>query len=415
MPPTPRVLVSGAGIAGTVASYWLGRLGVRSTVVEAASSMRTNGQTLDINGVARDVVRKMGLMDEVLANCTKEEGAHVVDDSKRILARLPVGRGPTNDTEILRYKLSTVFYNASKAKGEYRFGDSIAAIDETPDGARVTFRSGLKETYDAVLLADGMHSRTRDLILSPSEVTYNSLNAYVAYFSLPLLSTDDTWSKLWWSTDRRVLWLRPVPDPRTMLACFITTSPRALAAFADYRSLDPAEQRQRWADLYRGAGWETERVLAGLEKADDFYMHEVAQVKLASYSKGRVAVVGDAAYCPSPMSGMGTSCAITGAYVLAGELASRLKDVDGGGASASAVKDAFAAYERICRPYVQNAAEGAPGPWIRRAMMPESRLGVFALQKVISAVGVVVNSRLLDGYNASEREEDEKIELPHYS
>jgi 2-polyprenyl-6-methoxyphenol hydroxylase-like FAD-dependent oxidoreductase len=110
----------------------------------------------------------------------------------------------------------------------------------------------------------------------------------------------------------------------------------------DYRDLDAqrAEVQRRFA----AAGWVVPRLVSAMVEAPDFYFDEMAQIVMDRWSRGRVGLVGDAGYCPSPMSGQGTSVALIGAYVLAGELA------DAGGDHARA----FANYETRLRDYVRD-------------------------------------------------------------
>jgi 2-polyprenyl-6-methoxyphenol hydroxylase-like FAD-dependent oxidoreductase len=407
-----RVFISGAGIAGSVVAYWLGRAGIRTTLVERAPSLRTSGQTLDIHGVARDVIAKMGL-DSVICNTgTHEAGTHFVDHSDRVCASFPVGHGMTNEIEVIRHRLATIFYEASKDWTDYIFGDSIKGIKESEAEAIVDFESGQTRGFDAIVIADGMRSlvfQTQETPHSNGDFYYKSLGVHTAYFSIPYREEDGMWSRWWTATGRRSIWLRPVPADPSMLACLIA-DPVAQLKLKDARFLDIPEQKKIWRDFFQGAGWQTERILDHMTDADDFYMQEVAQVRAKGWSRGRVALVGDAAYGPSPMSGMGTSCAITGAYVLASELAKQPYF------SREGVTRAYRAYEDYCRPYVERAQDGAIGPIFLRVAWPESALGVGALRRLIAAVGVVANSRLGNVFaRFLPSEPDEGMILPDYA
>ncbi|CAD6961062.1 unnamed protein product [Tilletia controversa] len=332
-----RVLISGAGIAGPVFAHWLGRAGITSTLVERAPNVRTSGQTIDIRGKARGVMAQMGVEQKIRDACTFEEGLYFFNSDDKPLAAFPVdvesGNSPTCDIEILRYKLCSIFVDASKDTTEYVFSDSIKSITQDEREAVVEFESGKKESYDVVVLADGMLSRARSLVF-PKEgeengVQYKSIGTMVSYFTIPYVPEEDgTWSRIRVGTQARNAWIRPDGqcEQPTTRAFLLTRNAEAKRRFANYRKMDIAAQKKIWREVFQDAGWKTNRILDGMDAStgkpdDDFYMQDIAQIKTKKWSKGRVVLLGDAAHCPSPMSGMGTSTAIVGAYVLANELA----------------------------------------------------------------------------------------------
>ena len=227
----------------------------------------------------------------------------------------------------------------------------------------VTFNDNSKHTYDLLILADGLGSSTRPLISTSNPI--HPLHQYVAWFTLPRPSTDGVWARWYNAAGRRMILLRPdtkgSASDLTRASLWICTSSPAIQA---YSKLNMAEQKALMRSIFADAGWEALRVLAGMDAADDFYMQAVAQVKMRSesWSKGRVTLLGDAAFCPSPISGMGTTVAITGAYVLAGEI---VRDVNG----------AFERYESKMRPFVEKAQKLMPGtPWLAN---PETAWGTW--------------------------------------
>jgi 2-polyprenyl-6-methoxyphenol hydroxylase-like FAD-dependent oxidoreductase len=123
------------------------------------------------------------------------------------------------------------------------------------------------------------------------------------------------------------------------------------------RSDEAVDRRDRAAQLavleraFADVGWEAQRLVRGARAASDLYVESMGQVRMSSWSAGRVVLLGDAGYCPTPLTGLGTSLALVGAYVLAGELAA---------AGPSAPATAFAAHERVLRPYVTQAQELPP-------------------------------------------------------
>ena len=356
------VLISGAGIAGAALAYWLRRYGFDVTVLERTGALRDSGQNVDVRGAGRQVIRRMGLEELVARAGTGEVGARFVDERGATVAEFPVssghGEGATAELEILRGELVRLLVGDTSG---YMFGDQIKAVSEQAERVRVTFEHATQRSFDLVIIAEGIASRTRRLVFG-DEVRLRDLGQYIAFGTIPRTPEDDMWWR-WFSPGRgRAVMLRPdnVGTTRALLAF--------LCDARGYEDLDRARVidvlRQHFAD----AGWQAERILAGLaDEASDLYLQRTAQVFAPHWSRGRIALIGDAAHCPSPVSGMGTSLALTGAYVLAGELA---KQPDH--------RSAFASYERLLRPYVARAQKLPPGA--PRLANPKSKLGVRILR-----------------------------------
>ncbi|MFJ4186709.1 FAD-dependent monooxygenase [Kitasatospora sp. NPDC089509] len=342
--PRASVLVSGAGIAGTALAYWLHRYGFRVTVVERAPALRGGGQAVDIRGNALDVIDRMGLLDEVRARRTGLRGMSLLDADGRELNRTtewtasggPVG-GP--DVEILRDELAELIAAAAGPGVEYRFDDSIATLVQGPDDVRVRFRDGTERSYDLVVGADGLHSTTRRLVFGPETDHLRSTGIYIAGWSVPNHLGLDRWEIIQQSDDGWGSLVMTVRD-NTELRVFVrfnTDEPldRMLPR-------DRAEQRKLVAERCAHLRWEVPRFLTGMWETEAFHYDVVAQIRMDRWSKDRVALVGDAGYCCSPLTGQGTSVALTGAYVLAGEL--HAADGDH--------RTAFRAYEHRLRDHV---------------------------------------------------------------
>ena len=365
---TPRILISGGSVAGPALAFWLNERGWATTVVERFDALRDTGQNIDIRGAAREVVRRMGLEDAVRAASTGELGTEFVGADGRVLASFPAGRsdsdGPTAELEILRPELSLLLYERTRERTEYVFGDRIEALDEQDDGVTITFRHGRPRTFDVVVIAEGFRSRTRSLLFPDPDI--RDLGVYIAYLTVPRRDADTDWWR-WYNAPRgRVVSLRPDNQGTT----------RALLSFrSDVRGLDelaPADQARILRSTFRDAGWETPRVRDALDE-DTLYFDALGQVRLPAWSRGRVGLVGDAAYCPSAVSGMGTSVALVGAYVLAAELA------------AAGDHRGFTRYEAALRPYVERAQKLPPGT--PRLAHPRSRAGVAVLRAAMRLAG----------------------------
>ena len=373
-----RILITGAGIAGPTLAFWLARAGTRVTIVERAPALRAVGQNVDIRGAGLEVIRRMGLEDTIRQNTTNEEGVAFVDANNRIRAQFGIdhsgkGKSFTSDTEILRGTLANILYEGTKEKVEYIFGDYVKSVDETDHTVQVTFANSTPQReFDLLSAGDGLGSPTRALIFPDAQNScIRSLNQWTSYFSIPHQESDGALARWYNAPGRRCIFTRPNGAGRTMVFLSIMGASDKLH---NHSKLSPAEQKELMHELFADAGWEASRVLAGMDHTDDFYMSATAQVKLPSWSKGRMGVVGDAAYCPSPISGMGTSVAIVGAYVLAGEIAKWGDDYG----------RAFEGYERLMRPYVDKAQKLPPGaPAIAN---PETAWGISVLNGVLGFV-----------------------------
>jgi len=361
-----RVLISGASIAGPALAYWLHRYGYETTVVERAPALRTGGQNVDVRGAGREVTRRMGIEDDIRRATTGEVGTRFIGPSGRVIAEFPAGTtdsgGATAELEVLRGDLAALLVAQTTADTEYRYGDRITAIhdDEGADAVRVEFEHAPPEHFDLVVAADGIGSSTRRLVFG-TEPTIRSLGLETTYATIPRTAADDDWWRWYSAPGGRSVTLRPDAHGTIRAAMSFLTDRTREQAGAELRDVDA--QRARLRERFADAGWEAQRVLDGFDVADDLYSESIGQVRAPRWTSGRVALVGDAAYCASPISGMGTSLAITGAYVLAGELAAHVDH-----------RDAFRGYERIMRPYVDQAQQLPPGT--PRVANPKSRAGV---------------------------------------
>ncbi|PPK65091.1 FAD-dependent monooxygenase [Actinokineospora auranticolor] len=357
------VLISGAGIAGPALALWLHRYGMTPTVVERAAEPRLGGQTVDLRGAGRTVIERMGLAQAARERVTREEGVRFVDGGNRVRASFGSdalgGDGFVTELELLRGDLADLLHQRTRDDTEYLFGDEVTGLTETGDGVDVTFRTGPDRRFDLVVLADGFRSRTRGLAFADIART-RSFGLYTAYFTIPRAESDGRWARWYNAPGRRVVLLRPDNQGTTRASLsFLTPRP-------GLDRLESPAQKRFLRHHYADAGWETTRVLDHMDGSADFHFESVGQMRLEQWSRGRIAVVGDAGYCASPLSGMGTSLALVGAYVLAGELDRH-----------SSHRDAFRAYENTMRPYVTQAQKVS---WFApRLASPKTRTGIRIL------------------------------------
>jgi 2-polyprenyl-6-methoxyphenol hydroxylase-like FAD-dependent oxidoreductase len=340
-----RVLVTGASIAGPALAHWLHRRGAEVTVVEQAPGLRPGGQAVDARGVAKEVIRRMGVDTEVRAVCTNTAGAYTVDADGKVLETFRAdendGDGYISEIEVLRGDLSQVLYDETRNGVEYVFGDRIAELTQDADGVDVTFISGDRRRFELVIGADGLHSALRAMVFGPREQFIRHLGLVLAFYSVPNEFGLDRWL-IDYQEAGRSAGLRPVRDASRAIAMLSFPAPDF---DIDYRDVEA--QKRLLREQMAGFGWETARILAHLDDTPDFYLDQVAQVVMDHWHVGRVGLLGDAAFSASPMSGAGTGLALVGAYLLAGELAAAEWDPVAG----------FAGYEARMRSYVEDNQE----------------------------------------------------------
>jgi 2-polyprenyl-6-methoxyphenol hydroxylase-like FAD-dependent oxidoreductase len=335
---TKNILISGASIAGPALAYWLREHGYTVTVVERSPMPRPGGYKIDVRGRAMEVLERMGLADEVRRHHTDMRGGAFLDRKGKTVVEMDgdtVGFREPTDVEVLRGDLARILLAATEGV-EYVYGDSITALTEDEHGVAVTFERSLPRRFDLVLGADGLHSVVRALAFGPEERFLRSLGHYVAIFSVPNMLELDRWETIQAEKGRTLNVYSTKQDSQAKAAFMFASEP------LDYDRRDTARQQQLLAEVFAPHGWIAPQLLAAMPSAPDFYFDGMSVVEMEHWSTGRIALVGDAAYCPSPASGQGTSLALVGAYVLANELARAGGDH----------KAAFAAYEQRMRHFV---------------------------------------------------------------
>jgi 2-polyprenyl-6-methoxyphenol hydroxylase-like FAD-dependent oxidoreductase len=342
-----RILVSGAGMAGLSTGITLGAAGHDVTIVERANHLRVNGSPIDIRGDAIKVADKMGLLDEIRARrVDMSERVQFVGSRGELLAELPDSEfnDCPDDTEIPREDLAHVLRGALDPATSLRFGGSIADLSDDGDGVDVRFASGERQRYDIVVGADGMHSATRRLIFGPEDQFLHHLGLYVALADLPGYAQLDRQNPMY-NFPGHMIGIATYRDKA--LGTFMFRS-----SWIDYDYHDLAAQKQILRDAFAGhTEWKVPDVLDAASRDDELYFDSVSQIHMPSWQRGRVVLVGDAAHCASPLSGRGTSLAMTGAWLLAEALRDHPDNVAA----------AFDQYEREQRPYV-SYAQGTAGP-----------------------------------------------------
>lgn len=399
MKTNKRILISGAGIAGPALGFWLHRYGYSVVIAEKADAIRDGGQNVDIKGAGRDVVKRMALAERIESKNTLEQGQKYVDARGKLIASFPKGAvgSLTSEFEILRGDLATILYDVTKDRCEYRFATFVSRIEENEGYSTATFNNGDKEDFALIVCAEGMSSSTRDMVL-PGQTRFRYLGAYMSFFKIPKRPEDDHWAYSVNGSGGTLIVMRP-GDEKTTTVLVTFPVPDADASVAGQ-----SHRKALLREALRGRGALADRILSEIDNVQDFYFGPMSQVKTASWSKGRFALLGDAAYCPTPFTGQGAALSLVGAYVLAGEIANH-----------DSPSDAFNAYEKIVRPYVETVqAQLSPG--MIRLIHVRSTLGISVLRVIQRIFASRAIQRLIRPIaQRSERSGPDAFVLPEYS
>ena len=350
----PTVLISGAGIAGPTLAWWLVRQGFAPTVVEQASEPRTGGYLIDFWGVGYDVAERMGLLPvlhDIGYNVTEvrivnELGHRVAGFDAAVLREATHGRY----VSVLRGDLARAIFATIADDVETIFGDSVTGLEETGDGVTVRFGHGPTRRFDLVVGAGGLHSVIRKLSFGPELWFEKYLGYYTAAFTAPHYPHRDDGVYVSYSVPGRQIARYGLRDGRS--AFFLILAAERTLTYLRH-NLD-AQRETLWS-AFGGLGWETTEIMEALDSAVDLYFDTVSQVRMPHWSRGRVVLIGDAAYCPSLLAGQGSAFAMAGAFVLARELARAEGDHEA----------AFSSYERRFKPFMDAKQQAAQhfGGW----------------------------------------------------
>jgi len=381
-------LISGGGIAGPAAAYWLNAAGWKTTLVERAPAPRRGGYVIDFWGVGYELAERMGLKASIEregyhvgeVRIVGERGQRVAGFGTRVFDELTDGRFVT----VPRSGLAQMLLDAIAPSTEIAFGEEVAAIlGQGEDGVRVRMASGAERRFDLVLGADGLHSGVRRLAFGPDERFERPLGYAVAAFEAGGYPRRDP--------DVYLMHTRP----GRMLARFTEHGERSLFLFVF--TLDGeapatvAEQKALLHVRFGADGWEAPQILARLDQTADLYFDRVSQIVAPTWSQGRIALSGDAAFAVSLLAGQGSALAILSGYVLASELADPKVPIEAG----------LAAYERRLRGFVEGKQAGA-----RRfggAFAPRTPLGLAFRNLVVRALAIPGLAKLAIGAEIIDR------------
>ncbi len=389
------VLISGAGIAGPTLAYWLKVAGYEPTLIERAPVLRHGGYVIDFWGLGYDLAKRMGLLEEMNRigyhvremRIVNDEGSPVAGFRTEVFSKLTAGRYVT----LRRSDLSRLLFERSSGQVESIFGDTILSLEEHPDFVRVQFEHARERRFDLVIGADGLHSRVRSLVFGPQTRYERHLGYAVAAFELRGYRPRDEDVYFMYGQPGRMVGRFTLRDNRTLFLFVFIASRVELPATLD-------TQKALLRNLYRHGGWECTEVLSELDRTDELYFDSVSQIRMPNWSRGRIALVGDAAFCVSLLAGQGSVLAMISSYVLAGELVAANGDH----------QRAFGRYETLLRTDITTKQQAAER--FARAFAPKTRLGLSFRNLVVKAFAFPGLARLVIG-----RDIADSLELPQYS
>ena len=355
-----NILISGAGIAGLTLAYWLKKFGFNPTIVEVSPKLREGGYAIDFWGAGFDVAERMKLVPDLKKiDMDISEVAFVDANNKRMnyqkLKKMMNGRAFT----FLRSDLSKVIYDHLDKDTEIILGDAIRNIEQNEKDVAVIFHSEKIRSFNLVIGADGLHSNVRNLVFGNEAQFEKYYGYYTASFTIEGAFSEGT-SFLTYNTPCKQAAVYSVNE-RKAATFFIFTSPSKLS----YNHHDVEKQKQILKSEFENAGWKCAELLSKIDTTSDFYFDVVSQIQMNQWSKDRVTLVGDACDCPSLLSGQGSTLAMVGAYILAGEL----RDANGNH------KLAFERYQNIFKPFIERKQKIAQN--FAKSLVPKSKFGIW--------------------------------------
>ena len=391
------VLISGAGIAGPTLAFWLKKAGFEPTVVEDSPALRKGGYVIDFWGLGYEIAERMNLAGDIKRLGYHMREMRIVDDRGERVAgfginifnELTGGRFVT----LRRSDLSRLLVEKIKGQAEVIFGDEVVGLEEQADGVRVQFKQSGERQFDLVIGADGLHSNTRRLLFGTQNQFEKYLGYLIAAFEIRGYHPHDEDVYVIYNAPGRMLGRVALRDDRTLFLFVFAADVRKLPSV-----IDLAAQKAMLNERFGDGKWECTRILAELDRTEDLYFDRVSQIKMEAWSKGRIALLGDAAFCVSLMAGQGSALAMTAAYVLAGELARA------GGQH----RVGFANYEKLLRAYISSKQRGAER--FAAAFAPRTRWGLFFRNQVIKACAIPGLARFAFG-----RDIVDTLRLPEYA
>ena len=372
-----RVLISGAGIAGPTLAYWLARYGMEPTLIEKAPQLRTGGYVIDFWGAGFEIADRMGLLPEIQRQGYVVKEVRVVNRNGEKVSGFPADAFSRQTrgryASLPRGDLAAILFGQVADKVETIFGDSVARVEQDEKGVHVGFESGMERDFDLAIGADGLHSKVREIAFGPQDRFEKYLGYKVAAFEAAGYRPRDELVYVMYTEVGQQVARFTMRGNRTMFL-FIIADPNAEGA------ADVPSQKSLLRKRFGKSGWECPQILEALEATNELYFDRMSQIQMGeqpgSWTRGRISLLGDAAFCVSLLAGQGSALAMVGAYILAGEL----HCADGNYA------EAFTRYQALFGPFVRQKQTAA----LRFAgfFAPKSAYALFVRNQVMKLLNI---------------------------
>lgn len=415
--PRLNILVVGASIAGPTTAYWLAKAGANVTVIERFPSLRTGGQNVDIRHIGVQVMRKMDDMEsQVRANLAPLDAMVLVDEKGRPYGSIGGSGNPDqqallSEYEIFRGDLSRILYDLTITSNrvKYIFGEQIKTLNQDDSGVHVEFSSGRSDSFDLVVACDGATSRTRKLGMGEYIENHTAkMNVFAAYFSTKKDYLHGTTDGVGYSkAPGKTVYLgqdRAIDGNRaTLMRIFAASDEDAAQELQTAIKGGEAGTKAYVEEMLGGMEWICKELKEELLESKDFYATEWIQVKPPSLYNDRFVLVGDAGYGGAP--GAGTSLAMAGGYVLAGELCKHAGDIPA----------ALAGYQEVMTPWTKDMQIIPTG--VFNFMAPQTQWGLTLRNTVFAFVswsGLANLIQRLSGLFGGAFASSERYVVPEY-
>lgn len=364
-----KILISGGGVAGMTLAYWLHRYGHQPVVVERSPQGRLGGYGFDFHGTGFDIAQRMGVVEELQPFELPVEAVVYLNAAGKVTARLStellrkIIRGPYMG--LMHSGLEEVLIDAVRDDVEIRYHQSIAAVRQDLDKVEVTFADGTQESFDLLVGADGIHSRTRELVFGPQDAFARYLGYYMA--SYPLADRYGLGPvRAHYTEPGRQIVTYPTNQPGELIALYLFKAP-------DQGTIPRAERRDRLRGAFGGMGWITPQLLDDAPDSDGIFMDTMTQIEMPRWHHGRVGLIGDACGSMTLLSGQGVAMAMAGGYILAEALDDNVDH-----------QAAFHHYQQRMHHEVSNRQRNART--FARMLAPDTSLGVAVSNLITTLV-----------------------------
>ncbi|KAJ0422931.1 hypothetical protein BJY00DRAFT_62309 [Aspergillus carlsbadensis] len=385
-----KILISGAGISGLALAHCFSQNNTHNyeiTVIERSPTLRATGLQVDLRGPGIDALHRMGLAESFRKISVPEQGLRLVDRKGRSWGYFGANRSGeglqsfTTDWEVMRGDFCRLLYEACEGRPGVRFvfGVHVVSVTEIEEEVEVVFSDGKVEQFDIVVGADGLWSKLRRMVMrtdgeqdQDANPGYHPLGVLAAYGTIEqkMREGDDYYATISLATGNRGIMTRRHKPDRYQAYAFCRLDE---VAMKDTNRGDLDSEKRGLDAVFRGAGWGSEQVIRRLVDSEDLYTERMGVVKLDAWSRSRCVLLGDAAHCPSAMTGMGTTCGLVGAYVLAGEIG---RHCAGSKASKECITAAFKSYEDKLMPWIEHVQRGLTDSENYMDKFPSSSIGI---------------------------------------